>query len=400
VYKIRPKIFNFRHSKNDNSRNMNIGFDAKRAFNNITGLGNYSRTLIQTLSSYYKDNSYFLYTPRIGENERIAKITSATNIMVRTPHGFFAKTFHSFWRSCQISNELESDHIDLYHGLSHELPYNIHKRGISSVVSIHDLIFIRNPEYYNIIDRRIYKYKIKYSCNVADRIVAISEQTKSDIMEFMDVPADKIEVIYQSCDPAFLKKVIDVEQITIAQKYKLPEDYILYVGAITPRKNLLSIVKALYSLKTKLKVPLVVVGGGGKYKDEVKRYINNNKMNKQVLFLENIPFVDFPAIYQGAELFVYPSHFEGFGIPIIEALSSKVPVITSKGSCFAEAGGNDSIYVNSKDIDELANRIEQVLTHPDLRETMRERGYQHAQQFTVDKVAKKFINLYEKIIGE
>src|SRR5690606_28130606 len=169
---------------------MNIGFDAKRAFLNRTGLGNYSRSIISGLSRYFSDHRYYLYSPKIPENTFIDTQHTSDNILLRRPVFPFLK---SVWRSRFVCRQIKKDKLDIYHGLSHELPWGIQKTGARSVVTIHDLIFFRFPEYYKLADRKIYEAKFEYSCRQADRIIAVSKQTKSDLINYLDVTPDKIE---------------------------------------------------------------------------------------------------------------------------------------------------------------------------------------------------------------
>lgn len=215
--------------------------------------------------------------------------------------------------------------VQLYHGLSNELPIGIHKTGIKSVVTIHDLIFLRYPEYYKPIDRKIYNFKFKYACHVADRIVAISECTKRDIMNFYQIPAEKIDVVYQGCDPQYSEIVSEQKKKQVKEIYQLPEKYILNVGSIETRKNLMLALEALKDIPAD--IHLVAVGKKTPYVDSLMEYANENGLNDHLHLIHNLPHSDLPAVYQQALMFVYPSRFEGFGIPIIEAMHSQLPVI-------------------------------------------------------------------------
>jgi len=290
--------------------------------------------------------------------------------------------------------DIKKCNIDIYHGLSNEIPFGLKKTNIKSVVTIHDLIFMRYPEFYNPIDRKIYERKFRFACENANCVVAISEQTKLDIISFLKIPEEKIKVLYQGCDQRF-QKLIESEQLEqVKQKYSLPEKYILYVGTVEERKNLLSVVKALK--EGNFDITLVVVGKQTDYADKVKQYIHDTGL-ENVYFLSNVPNDDLPALYQMAKIFVYPSVFEGFGIPILEALYSKVPVISSKGSCFSEAGGPGTIYINPVNSDEIANAIKRILSDEDLYNIMIEQGYKYAQSFNHDKLSARLNNLYKEI---
>lgn len=163
---------------------MKIGFDAKRAFFNRSGLGNYSRNLLRALSLYYPDNQYLLYTT--SKNTSLFNLTDQ-NFIIKEPSGFLNKRLKSYWRSFSLTKQVKRDELNLFHGLSHELPYNIHKSGIKTVVTIHDLIFLRFPGLYKTFDRRIYLKKFKYACKIADLIIAVSKQTANDIQEFFGI---------------------------------------------------------------------------------------------------------------------------------------------------------------------------------------------------------------------
>jgi glycosyltransferase involved in cell wall biosynthesis len=384
---------------------MNIGFDAKRAFHNNTGLGHYSRTLIQSLSEYYPQNEYYLFNPKASERFKI----DGKNIHEIRPAGFLSKLFSAFWRSSLVKKDLEQLDIDLYHGLSHEIPLGIEQTGIKSVVTIHDLIHERYPEQYNPIDVRIYQKKFRYACENANRVIAISEQTKKDIIQFYKTPAEKIRVCYQSCNPGFGKKIDSATKAKARLDYRLPAEFFLYVGSIIERKNLLNVCKAMFILRKDFDIPLVVIGDGGKYKQQVKDYIRQNGLEDKIIFLSESPAAkasvrfqtaaDFPAIYQSAIAMIYPSFFEGFGIPVLEALWSGLPVITSNVSCLPEAGGDAAYYVNPANAEEIAIGMKRIYLEKELAATMKEKGWNHAQRFTQKTCADAVMKVYRDTIG-
>ncbi len=399
---------------------MNIGFDAKRAYHNGTGLGHYSRTLIRSLSEYYPEHQYYLFNPkpstvfdikarlpaRAGTDGNDA-VGQGNNIHEIIPKGFLNTLFSSAWRSSWVKKDLQKQKIDLYHGLSHEIPMGIQKTNIKSVVTIHDLIHERYPMQYNAIDVKIYSKKFRYSCANADKVIAVSEQTKKDIIGFYKTPEEKIVVSYQSCNPLFGHTVSDEEKRKIRLVYNLPEQFFLYVGSIIERKNLLNICKAIFLLRNEMDIPLVVIGDGGKYKQQVKNYILQNGLEKKIIFLSEQPSarssktfqtaVDFPAIYQSAIAMIYPSFFEGFGIPVLEALWSRLPVITSNTSCLPEVGGNAACYVNPGNAEEIAGCMKKIASNKDLSNAMTEKGWRHAQNFTQQKCAEVVMNVYKSI---
>src|SRR3569832_395054 len=163
---------------------MKIGYDAKRAFLNQSGLGNYSRTLIKSLSQYYPENKYVLFTPKTGDNYFVDYVEKQKNISIVKPTKLLDRFFRSWWRSYGITKLLTESNIEVYHGLSNELPFNIAEFKGKKIVTIHDLIFLRYPEYYSAADRAIYDRKVKSACDNADVVIAISEQTKRDIERY------------------------------------------------------------------------------------------------------------------------------------------------------------------------------------------------------------------------
>lgn len=370
---------------------MNIGFDAKRAFLNQSGLGNYARTLIKSLLNFYPENNYSLFTTKKGENSFSNFISDHKNVSVIEPKNFIDKKLLARWRSYGITSLLNESILEIYHGLSNELPFNINKFKGKKIVTIHDLIFLRYPELYPFLDRKIYDKKFKSACDVADVIIAISKQTKRDIENYYSISSGKIKVIYQSCNDVFYKERKTENSQNVKTKYKLPENYLLYVGTIEDRKNLLTIVKALSLIKN---IPLVVIGKKKSYFKKVAEFIAANKLEKRILFIENVLNYDLPAIYTDAEIFIYPSLFEGFGVPIIEALTCKVPVITTKGGCFSEAGGHNSIYVEPTNHEQLSSEIEKLLLSTELRKSISEKGFEYSKRFRPEIIAEKMMKLY------
>jgi glycosyltransferase involved in cell wall biosynthesis len=367
---------------------MRIGFDAKRAFLNSSGLGNYSRNTINSLNKYASNNQFVLYTPEIKnklfENYR--------QFEVHAPDNQLSKIFSSVWRN--YSSALFKKHkIDLFHGLSNELPSGIHKTNIPSVVTIHDLIFLRFPEFYKAIDRKIYYNKVKYACSSANQIIAISEQTKEDIIRFFSVDSKKIKVVYQSVSPVFFDRY---DQNQLRSKFNLQKQFILSVGTNEPRKNQLSLLKAVHSAN--INIQIIFVGKATSYTKKMIDYIRKNKLQKQVTLLHNLSEHEVAGLYQAASISVYNSFFEGFGLPVIEAMASGCPVITSNVSCMPETAGGAALLTSPNDTDELANQIKLLLENDKLRNDFIQKGLERASHFHPEQFAKKMISLYTKLI--
>lgn len=373
---------------------MRIGFDAKRAAQNATGLGNYSRFVIRILKNHFPEDEQVLYVPNPKKTQHLDKAPSNTE--PRFPQGIWQR-LRSIWRVWGVTSDLKRDRIDLFHGLSNELPLNIRKAGCRSVVTIHDLIFLHYPKYYHLIDRKIYDFKFRLACRNADRVIAVSEFTKREIMKYYGTPEAKIDVVYQGCDPAFAAPVSKEKLDDVALRYSLPRQFILYVGSIEERKNLMLVAKAIASRPSAFIHKIVAVGKRTPYVDEIRQYLEANGIADRILFFHKVPFADLPSFYRLADAFVYPSRIEGFGIPMLEAVSSGLPAIGCTGSCLEEAGGPHCIYVDPDDVQAMSAALCRVVSDKELRETMIREGYKYARNFTDEVLAGKVHEVYSSI---
>lgn len=371
---------------------MRIGYDAKRAAHNFTGLGNYSRYVIEGVAKNCNFDIY-LYNPRESKNGEYQALYRLREISEITPRTFLSRKFSSLWRSFAMIREIQRNKIDIFHGLSNELPFGITKSGAKSVVTIHDLIFLRLPHCYKPIDRTIYNYKFRYACEHSDRIIAVSECTKRDIIEYYHINPDKITVIYQGCADMFREKVSPELKEEVKGVYNLPDKYILNVGTLEERKNLFLIVKSLTYLPKDIHV--VAVGRGTPYSEMILEYARIHKLSDRVHLLHKVKYTHLPALYQNAKIFAYPSHYEGFGIPIIEAISSGLAVIAATGSCLEEAGGEGAIYVNPNSVEEFTEAAQKLLSED--KEEIIKKGKEHIKKFERGKLSKEIIELYNSV---
>lgn len=383
---------------------MNIGFDAKRAYHNNTGLGFFSRVLIRLLAGHYPEHAYYLFNPKPGKSFH----PEQPNIHEIRPSKALHRVFSAAWRSRWVTRDLVRMGIDLYHGLSHEIPAGIPQTGIPSVVTIHDLFPEIYPEQYKPIDVKIYRAKLRYACRHATRIMAISEETRGHIIKTYDIPAEKVRVIYQSCAPAFMVMESEEKKEAVRKKYALPEAFFLHVGTIIERKNLLNICKAMNQIRNEIPIPLVVVGNDGGFKDKVAAYLKEVQLEDRVYFLSEQlalagkrPFVeteDLPALYQLATAMIYPSYFEGFGMPIVEAMAGGVPVITATTSCLPEIAGNAAWLADPDSPEEMANGFRKIYTDAIFAATLRQQGLENAKRFLPEVYAGHVMKLYQSIL--
>ena len=378
---------------------LTIGLDAKRIVRNGTGLGSYGRTLANDLANI-DDLQLLLYAPDSGREALRTQVPERSNLRYVYPLSSYpspiASLYKSYWRSRGIIGQLKADGVQVFHGLSGELPIGIRKAGIKTVVTIHDLIFMRHPEYYNWIDVQIYRKKFFKTLREADSIVAISECTRRDIVELGGVPEEKIKLIYQSCATRFSSNVAPDDTERVKQAYHLPQRYILGVGSIEERKNMMLAAKALHWLPDD--ICLVLVGKATKYTKRIIDMAQREQLSHRIMTLHGVPDKDLPSLYALAEAFVYPSRYEGFGIPIIEAIRMGLPVVACTGSCLEEAGGPDNLYVNPDDAEAMASSVKSVLRGAEGRERRIELSQQYIRRFENNDAAEHFAELYRKLM--
>ncbi len=378
---------------------MKIGYDGKRAAQNFTGLGNYSRYVIEAMAAHYPGEEYLVYIPKEVENGKFDSILSAAAGAVKKvlPSGRWSRFFKSLWRVWGVTADIRRDGVQLFHGLSNELPLTIRRAHpqVKSVVTVHDLIFLKCPDCYPVIDRHIYNYKFRRACVNADHVIAVSECTKRDIVENYGIAPEKISVIYQGCDSLFAVRATEERKAEVRAKYSLPGTFVVSVGTIEKRKNLLSLVKAIARLPQE--VHLVAIGRRTKYTALVDEYVRENNLQGRVHLLHGVPYQDLPVIYQCADVFAYMSIYEGFGIPLLEALNSRVPVVAATGSCLEEAGGPGSKYVAPYDDEAIAAALKECFV-PAEREAMIKKGVEWAAAFTPENFAKQTMVCYKRVL--
>ena len=370
---------------------MRIGFDAKRLFVNNTGLGNYSRTLVENLHRFHPEHDLYLYAPRLVRNDR-TEVFFESGYRLRSPLG----PAKMGWRSFGMTHDLRKDGIELYHGLSHELPFNLEKSKIPSVVTIHDLLYKYFPMDFPLLDRWVYEKKFSAACSKADRIIAISEATRTDIMEHFGIRPQRIQVIYQTIHPIF-RHTPAMETISnVREKYNLPAEFILYVGSIIRRKNLEVLIKALDLMPPKKRLPLIIVGNGKIYLDYIEQLIDDLKLHHNIIRIKNPSLDEINIFYRLASISVYPSLMEGFGLPVLESIACGTPVITTRRSSLVEAGGKVAYYIDGGDEEELAALMMQKIgTKESFGENIEVQ--RHLAQFYPERLTEQLDNLYKEV---
>lgn len=370
--------------------------DGKRAVANHTGLGNYSRYCVNIMSMAFPSVQFRLYSPVGGDNEQLTPLLARDNVELFVPDLKPAwGPVKALWRTVDMPLQLKEDGVTVYHGLSNELPLTIRKI-CPSVVTIHDLIYRRIPSNYHAIDRKLYDFKYSRSAHIATRVIAISERTKADLIADYDIDPAKIDVIYQGVDPIYTLHVDTAKRQEVRERYKLPERYILAVGTVEERKNLLLAVRALKELPQS--VHLVVVGKFmGDYGKRVKAEVERLGLSDRVKHL-TVKFTDLPALYADAAIASYTSRYEGFGLPVVEALMMGTPVIACTGSCLEEAGGDGAIYVDPDDVPAYAEAARHLLDDRVFYDKKVRLGRAYVKKFSADAFAKATMATYNKAL--
>lgn len=369
---------------------MEIAIDAKRAFINKSGLGNYSRDLIRGLHEYFPENKYYLFTPET--QTKLLEEKYCNNLIFPK---YKTKLAKAYWRTFEIYKILEKINPDIYHGLSNELPFNIQKLKSKKIVTIHDLIFLKFPKLYSFLDRKIYLRKTILACKYADIIIATSNQTKDDLMKYMNISEKKIRVVYQSYNDLFNNNYSVEQKNSILEKYSLPSNYILTVGTIEQRKNVLNVVKAMYYYNFNLNY--VIIGRCTKYCKEILNYAREKGLENRIYIRNTIETFDLPAIYQCADLFIYPSVYEGFGIPILEAFASGIPVITGDHGSTAEISSFAAMQTEVLNPKAIGAAIKTILGNESFRKGLIREGKERLKQFDKKVVTNEIMKIYKSV---
>ena len=386
---------------------LTIAFESKRLFDSLTGFGTYGRTMISDLANYFPENRYILVAHEpysvlskqptfcSPEVRRIVNL-DAVDIMFPPDRGKY------YWKVVGAKRKFRREKVNLYHGLTQQIPRSIRGANIPKILSVHDLIYKNYPNLcineQGIADNLDYHdNQLRKACTASDRIIAVSESTKQDLVDCFSIRPEKINVIYPACDSRYNERISEDQKSQIKSKYGLPEKYLLYVGSMTERKNLLSIVKAMRILPPDDRLSLVIIGQRTLYTDTVLTYAEDHDLIQSLVFPDNVTTKDLPAVYQGAEIFIYTSLYEGFGMPILEALASGLPVITSNVSSMPEAAGPNSRLVNPDCSEEIATGISDILSNELLRKEMIHNGYLYSAAFNNEIVTKQIVNLYQDL---
>ena len=371
---------------------MKVGIISDRLNRPLTGVGNYVYNLINELSKIDNENIYLI---NYKENNLFPELNK---IIIKNPFKKFPKKYSYYFWHLYLNYYINHKKLDL--DIIHS-PENaslfINLKNKKKIITIHDIMPFYFPNMYDFITHHRYKLLFAYTLKTSDKIIAVSYNTKKDLIKLFKIPENKIKVIYEAASENF-KPLKENDVNTVKQKYNLNYPFILYVGGLAPNKNVERLIKAYYKLKKRRIKHKLVITGVKRYKyKSIFETIEKLNLQKDVIFTSYVPDEDLPALYNAADLFVYPSLYEGFGLPPLEAMACGTPVITSNTSSLPEVVGDAGIMINPYSVDELANKMYEVLTNDGLREELSKKGLERAKLFSWKKCAEEHLKVYEEV---
>ena len=374
---------------------MRIGIDASPILKEKAGVGCYVFNLIKHLSLIDQENRYVLfYCHHTDIRNKILKLSNPNfeNKSILFP----IKIMKALWATVRLPKVNWFTHdVDLYHSTAFYLnPVSSGK----SILTIFDLNFLALRRFTLWSGRWHYAPKIKEYAKRCDSIVTVSESSKKEIIESLNVAPEKITVIYGGCSEIFQPGSDDGLKEWIKRKYQIKGDFILYVGTLEPRKNLKGLIQAYNRSRAKEEFLLVLAGGRGWRYEHIFQLVKRLNLEDQVIFTGYVPEFDLPGLYGSASLFVYPSFYEGFGLPPLEAMACGVPVIVSNTTSLPEVVGDAGIYVDPNDTEQISVSIDLVLSDPKLHRALSEKGIERAKLFSWEKTANETLTLYKKLV--
>ncbi len=380
---------------------MNIGFDAKRFAENHRGLGNYSRNLIVALGNHAPALKMHLYSPvPLHPEWQPPHFQLPDNATVHAPKKRPSKWRQQYLRFIKIKKQAQEHQLILYHGLSNVLPKRL---ACPTVVTIHDLIFLHHPKLYPAVDRFYYQRRFKSAAQSTNRIFAVSQATKNDLCDAFSIPPEKVQVIYPSADTIYNPENFSPkEQQRVRKTYQLPQNFILQLGSLEPRKNGHMLLQAFYQLPISVRKDFHIffVGAFSNYGKKLKRLATSLGISKQVHFLGHVNLMDIPALYAQARACTYLSIMEGFGLPVLEALQCNATCLTSNCSSMPEAGGKACLLADPQDPEHIAHQLQKLLVDDTLRKKLRNAIPKHISMFSAEHISQQIMAGYAIASGE
>ncbi len=380
---------------------MRIGIDIRNISKRRTGDEVVFFNLVKNLAKIDDVHEYWLFTDIIEESI-LGNIIK--NLEISEKHNFkivsLKSTNRFIWNLWTLQRYLRRNPVDVYH-TQYILPFFI-PRKIKLITTIHDISFNFFPQFIKWTDLFFLKMLIPWSLKRTDKIIAVSKFTKDEIIRFYKIAPEKVEVAYNSVGNNFAQNYFPQKEVDVVRtKYNLPEKFILYLGTMQPRKNLSFLIEAYVGIKDKIPgVKLVLAGKKSyNYDRKIDQIVASYKLEKDVLFPGFIDELDKPVVFYLSQLFVFPSLYEGFGIPILEAMSQGVPVLAADISSLREVGGEGALYFNTSDLASLKDKIYNVSVDNNLKNKLVNSGLEKVKVFSWEKSAREMVRIYNSLIN-
>jgi alpha-1,3-rhamnosyl/mannosyltransferase len=364
--------------------------DARTATNHFPGIGRYVVSMAGAMTQQLVEGErlVLLRDPTQPSVWDLGELAGGPVELVDAPLSPFRPE-----QQWAVPQQLREQEVDLYHSPYYLMPY---LPGVPSLVTIHDLIPVRYPHYIAQTQRIIFGITVRLAARVAQRVISVSQATAHDLADLLGLSVEKTVTIAEAAAPAFQPaSPFEVEEIRA--RFDLPERYVLYLGSNKPHKNLARLVEAWARVQPQ-SMPLVIAGVWDERYPEPRRRAEELELDEEVLFLGPLAEPYLPALYTGATAFVFPSEYEGFGLPVLEAMACGTPVACSDVSSLPEVAGDAALKLDPVDVDSIAGAIQRLLSDPDLRADLRERGLRQAASFTWERTAHETLALYRQMV--
>lgn len=372
---------------------MRIAINTLPLLDGKAGAERYTKNLITQIAKYDTENEYFLLLSGLNKPYYEVEDKQFHNIVFNLNPRI--KTARILREQLYLPRVLKHLSVDLLFS-----PCNIGPKltAVPLVITLFDLHWLFFPELFNPLKLFYLKRALKWSVHKAQAVITISQNSKNDILRIYKIPQEKVKVTYVGLDPIFKREGADKNFAFLKNKYGIIDKYFLYVGQFHKRKNLMGLLKAFLDLKTERRIDhqLVLVGGDGDGSSEVKEFLNKMDL-KDVLVTGCIPDQEVSQLYNSAECLIYPSFYEGFGMPVIEAMACGCPVVTSRTSSLPEVAGDAAILVDPYRVEDIVRGILDVINKPELRQQMIRKGFKQAQKFSWEKTARETVMVFENV---